>query len=342
MRTPRWPRWTEALYEERTLVRHHAMRRTLWVFGHDTARAAHHAATLDLLRVQRRLLLGMLEAGGIAEPGAAGSAAAGAEIVELLAETGPLTAREIGARLPALAVPVPVGSGKFATTQAAHSRVLLVLGLRGPGGAGPADRHLDQRPVPLGGQRVLVPRRVRRRADAGPARRRGRAGPPLVARRSVRAPAPTCSGGPAGRWPPRSGRWPTSARSRSSWPRARATCCPTISTRSPSPEPSTALLPGLDPSTMGWKQRDVPPRPGARAAAVRPQRQRRPDAVGGRADRRRLGPAPGRRDRCADHDDVGAEARAALQRQADDLQELLGDVRFSVRFPAPLQAELGS
>jgi hypothetical protein len=40
--------------------------------------------------------------------------------------------------------------------------------------------------------------------------------------------------------------------------------------------------------------------------------------------------------------DAGAAARDALQQQADDLQKLLGEVRFSVRFPAPLQAELGS
>jgi hypothetical protein len=38
--------------------------------------------------------------------------------------------------------------------------------------------------------------------------------------------------------------------------------------------------------------------------------------------------------------DVGAEQRAALEEAAGDLERLLGDVRFSVRFPAPLQAEL--
>jgi len=38
--------------------------------------------------------------------------------------------------------------------------------------------------------------------------------------------------------------------------------------------------------------------------------------------------------------DVGAVARDALQRQAAELAVLLGDVRFSTRFPAPLQAEL--
>ena len=37
---------------------------------------------------------------------------------------------------------------------------------------------------------------------------------------------------------------------------ARDTCFPTTSTTCPSPEPWAALLPVLDPTTMGWKQRD--------------------------------------------------------------------------------------
>ena len=39
-------------------------------------------------------------------------------------------------------------------------------------------------------------------------------------------------------------------------------------------------------------------------------------------------------------EDVGAEARAELERHAGELEALLGEVRFSVRFPAPLQAAL--
>jgi hypothetical protein len=39
-------------------------------------------------------------------------------------------------------------------------------------------------------------------------------------------------------------------------------------------------------------------------------------------------------------EDIGVEAEAALQRQAQELQVLLGEVRFTPRFPAPLQAEL--
>ena len=62
----------------------------------------------------------------------------------------------------------------------------------------------------------------------------------------------------------------------------------------PPPDPWVALLPALDPTTMGWQARDwylgaVP------AAPVRRERQRRPDRVGRRANRRRLGNAAGRR-----------------------------------------------
>jgi hypothetical protein len=38
--------------------------------------------------------------------------------------------------------------------------------------------------------------------------------------------------------------------------------------------------------------------------------------------------------------DVGAARRDEIDRMAAGLQELLGDVRFTVRFPAPLQAAM--
>ncbi|MCU1366875.1 MAG: hypothetical protein JWN39_2514, partial [Ilumatobacteraceae bacterium] len=42
-----------ALYEDRTLLRHHAMRRTLWVFTPEVARWAHASVTTGLLTNQR-------------------------------------------------------------------------------------------------------------------------------------------------------------------------------------------------------------------------------------------------------------------------------------------------
>ncbi len=72
-------------------------------------------------------------------------------------------------------------------------------------------------------------------------------------------------------------------------------------------EPYAVLLPGLDPTTMGWFERELVPRP-AQGRHLRQQRQRWPDGLVGRADRgrlepvgrrRRLPPAPrGRRCRC--------------------------------------------
>ena len=62
MRTPSFAAVDAALYEARTLVRHHAMRRTLWVAGHETVRLAHAAATVDLHRVQYRNLAASLAA----------------------------------------------------------------------------------------------------------------------------------------------------------------------------------------------------------------------------------------------------------------------------------------
>ena len=68
MATPSLAAVDAALYDDRSLVRHHAMRRTLWVFGHEAARLAHHSTTVDVARVQRRLALTMLADGGIDQP----------------------------------------------------------------------------------------------------------------------------------------------------------------------------------------------------------------------------------------------------------------------------------
>jgi hypothetical protein len=337
MRNPGLTALDGALYTDRSLVRHHAMRRTLWVFGHDTARAAHLASTLGLLRVQRKLVLGMLEAGGIADP-EGWLDAAGVEIVELLAESGPLTAREIGARLPARAVPVPVGSGKFATTQAAHSRVLLVLGFQG--------RVVRARPTGtwINGQYRWAaatswfaggfdhPEPDPRRAAAELARRwLWTFGP------GTRTDLQWWTG------------WTVATTTRAL---ADLGAVEVDLDEGPGylladdldepddPGPSAALLPGLDPSTMGWKQRGFHLDPAHVPVLFDRNGNGGPTAwvdgriVGGWAQRRdgeivlRL------------LDDVGVEARESLERRAAQLQALLGDVRFTPRFPAPLQAEL--
>ena len=74
--------------------------------------------------------------------------------------------------------------------------------------------------------------------------------------RSGRPPCPTCSGGAAGRAGRPRRRWPRCRRPRWSWTGSRASRWrTTLSSRLRSP-PVAALLPGLDPTPMGWQARD--------------------------------------------------------------------------------------
>ena len=127
MRDPLLAAVEKALYDDRTLIRHHAMRRTLWVGGHDTVRLAHAAATVDLHRVQHRNLCTGLSGAGIADPD--GWIAAGRSAVLAALADGPTTARDLGKRLPELAIPITIG--RVPATAAAHTRLLLVLGFAG-------------------------------------------------------------------------------------------------------------------------------------------------------------------------------------------------------------------
>src|SRR5918997_4862909 len=57
-----------ALYVDRRLIRHHAMRRTLWVATPAVARRMHATATLALLEPERRRTRQMLAANGVDDP----------------------------------------------------------------------------------------------------------------------------------------------------------------------------------------------------------------------------------------------------------------------------------
>ncbi|HEY0811695.1 MAG TPA: winged helix DNA-binding domain-containing protein [Pseudonocardia sp.] len=326
----------QALYEDRSLVRHHAMRRTLWVFGHETARLAHHAATVGVAKVQRRNTLAMLAAGGIAEP-EKWLAAASDDIVALLSETGPQPARVIGERLPQVAVLVPVGTGKFASTQSAHSRVLLLMGFEG--------RVMRARPTGtwINGQYRWAATPTwfpdgfgaldARAAAAGLARRWLAAFGP-----GTRADLAWWAG------------WTVAVTERALADVGAVEVVVDEGTGFVLPDdvdpplpapPSAVLLPGLDPSTMGWKQRSF-----HLADADVPLLFDRNGNGGPTAwvDGRIVGAWHRRADgEIALHltADVGAEARAALETEADALTKLLGEVRFSTRFPAPVQAILG-
>jgi len=107
------------------------------------------------------------------------------------------------------------------------------------------------------------------------------------------------------------------------------------------PGPSAVLLPGLDPSTMGWKLRGFHLDPDVAPLLFDRYGNGGPTAW---VDGRIAGAWHQRADgSIALHltRDVGAEALAALEERAGELEKLLGDVRFRVRFPSPVLARLG-
>ena len=335
MRHPLLGAVEKALYDDRVLVRHHAMRRTLWVGGHETVRLAHAAATVDLHRVQHRLLHNGLAAAGVADPDSGIDAGRDALLAALA--DGPTTARDVGRRLPDLAIPIPIGTGRQVTTAAAHTRLLLVLGFAGdvvrarPTGTwingqyrwAAADRWIP------GGIATGLDRRT---AAAGLARRWLRTFGP-----GTRVDLQWWAG------------WTVATTTRAladvdavevELDAGTGYVLPDDLGPVAPAQPWAALLPGLDPTTMGWKDRSFYLDPAVAAAVFDRNGNGGPTVW---VDGRIVGSWVQRRDGTIALRllaDVDAARRAEIDAAAERLRELLGDVRFSVRFPAPVQAEL--
>jgi hypothetical protein len=107
----------------------------------------------------------------------------------------------------------------------------------------------------------------------------------------------------------------------------------------PPPSPWASLLPGLDATTMGWKGRDWyvgehGPALFDRNGNAGPTVWWDGRIVGGWAQR------PEGEVVVRLLDDVGDEARHAMDGEVERLQRWLGGVRVMPRFPTPLQKEL--
>lgn len=123
----------EALYEEKTLVRVLGMRRTMWVVPTDFAPAVHSSSTIALAASQRRRLIEMLETGGVTEDGRSWLESVMSRTLDALEELGEATARELTDQVPELTEKIVVykrdGSllGEFGTS----TRVLFQLATEG-------------------------------------------------------------------------------------------------------------------------------------------------------------------------------------------------------------------
>jgi hypothetical protein len=341
MRHPSVEAVEKALYVDRAVVRHHAMRRTLWVASPDVVRLMHAAATRKLVGPEHRRMAKLLADNGVADPDT-WLADARAQVLAALTEHGPMTARALGTKVPALRHGIVMAPGKsYSATVSAHTRVLLNLGFEGeivrtkPTGTwvngaytyAAMDSWLD------GGLGVLT----EREAACGLALRWLRAFGPgtttdlqwwtgwtgattktaLADSGAVQVRLEDGTGGTGGTgWVAPGDEEP------------------------PQPVgPWVALLPGLDPTTMGWKQREwyLP----AEAAAAFDRMGNAGPTIW--ADGRVVGVWDQRPDgEIATHlfTPLPDAQLAEVARQVSRLTELIGETRFTVRFPSPVSTAL--
>lgn len=121
-----------SLYEDRSLVKQLAMRRTLFAFPRDLLPAALGVALSRLAPEQRRLISRDAARHGIAEDGDAWLDAAGGAVVSRLTGSAPLSARALREELPELSGAITVNEDKrYGGTFNLAPRVLTWLGAEG-------------------------------------------------------------------------------------------------------------------------------------------------------------------------------------------------------------------
>ncbi|MDT5178242.1 MAG: hypothetical protein QOJ95_2440 [Mycobacterium sp.] len=127
-----------ALYDDRTVVKHLAMRRTLWVFAASDLGAVQSAASDRVAANERKRLIADVVKAGIATDGDGWLASASAAVLGHLGQHGHASARELRAALPQLAGNYDPAPGKtWGGAGPISPRVLTVLGVEGQMVRGP-------------------------------------------------------------------------------------------------------------------------------------------------------------------------------------------------------------
>ena len=129
-----------ALYQDRSVVKHLAMRRTLWVLTTGDLTAVQAAASDRVAANERRRLVADIEKSGVAANGEAWLGHASTAVLDHLAEHGPTSARELRTALPELAGSYDPAPGKrWGGDTPVAPRVLTVLSVEGFIVRGPND-----------------------------------------------------------------------------------------------------------------------------------------------------------------------------------------------------------
>jgi hypothetical protein len=324
-----------ALYEARVLVRMLAMRRTMFVVPVEDAPILHSAASTAVARGERKRNEQLVAMLGVDDPGAWIDEAEAATLAAL-GRLGEATAQELSAEVPALQQKVRVNVGKtYEGDIGMSSRVLLLLALEGkvvrgrPRGTWISSQY---RWAPMTGWLGhALPELSEAEAQAELVRRwLSRFGPGTEAdlrwwtgwtARAVRAALATV------------GAVEVELDGQAGFVRADD-LDPT-----PTPEPWVALLPSLDPTTMGWQVRDwylgghkdtLFDRSGNAGPTIWVDGR----IVGGWAMR------PDGEVVTKLLEDVGRKASQSVEAEAARLTEWLQAARVVPRFPTPLHKEL--
>ena len=131
MKKPTVERIERTLYDDRTIVRMLAMRRTLFVVPTEFVPMVQAGASNAIAARERIRLVQWIEASGIAANGDRWLRKAEIATLEALRTHGAGTAAELAKHVPLLREQIRVGAGKWQATTGVGTRVLLVLAAEG-------------------------------------------------------------------------------------------------------------------------------------------------------------------------------------------------------------------
>lgn len=325
-----------ALYDDRSLARVLGMRRTMFVVPSELVPVLHAACTRALAPRERARSVRLIEEAGITDDGDGWLAAVAQDTLAALEARGQATATELAADVPALRHQIAFGQGKrWAGSMGVSTRVLFLLATEGrivrgrPLGSWTSTQYrwapvrswlgVDPEALTTQDARAELVRRWLR--TFGPARVedvKWWTGWTVRDTRRALADAGAVEVGLDG---------------------GAGVALPGDLGPGEPPAPWVALLPALDPTVMGWTDRGW---------YLGDHRQALFDRNGNAGptiwcDGRVVGGWAQRRDgeitiRLVE--DIGSDAHAAVEREAQRLEAWLGDVRFTPRFRTPLEREL--
>jgi hypothetical protein len=327
----------EALYEKRSLVRFYGMRRTLWVIERSLVPSVHNSSTRVIGVLERARTIRLLEEGGVTDDGGAWLDEVIPRILAVIREHGEILARDLTKKVSGLDQKITFynRAGKQAGSTGLSSRTLVQLAVESrvvrahPAGTWISGQYRwAEMEDWLGGpieeltieeaSSILVGRWLHTFGPGTEADLRWWTGWPA---RQVRAALETVGAVAVGL--------------------DDGTGYLLEDDLDPveAPEPWVALLPSLDPTTMGWKERRW---------YLGPHADRLFDRNGNAGptvwvDGQIVGAWAQRNDGEIVYDlleDVGREAVGSIEARARDLQEWMGDITITPRFRSPHDKDL--